>query len=60
MAKLRGSKKQSLGVIADTLEMALKSARSEKELRGFIKVVIKSCINWANEFDKPKKSKSNY
>lgn len=54
--KLRGSKKIALEAVAATLELALKSARSEKELRGFVKVVINGCKEWATEFDiKPKK-----
>jgi len=57
MAALRGSKSNELKAIAATLELALKSARDEKELRGFVNVVIKSCHTWADEF-KNKKSKN--
>lgn len=39
--KLRGSKEVSLNSIADTMELALKSAPNEKKLRDYMKSIIK-------------------
>lgn len=49
--KLRGSNKIKLEAVADTLERALQSAGDEKELRRYIKVIIKTCRKWGSGLD---------
>lgn len=49
MAKLRGSKSADLLAVAMTLQLAIDSATSKKDLIKSVKVVIKQCEKWAKE-----------